>query len=61
MLLPKCRQQTFERSLIERQQDRTIGREAFSHFQAQIAGHQRLWTLHVEIVLLEAMFVGDFQ
>ena len=51
----------FERSLIERQQDRPIGREAFGHFQAQIAGHQRRWTLHVEVVLLEAMFVGDFQ
>ena len=43
------------------QQHRAIGGEAFRHLQPQVARDQRLRPLHVEIVLLEAVLVGDLQ
>ena len=55
------RHQAFQRRLIERQQHGAIGSQAFGHFQPQVARDQRLRPLHVEIVLLEAMLVGDLQ
>ena len=35
--------------------------QAFGYFQAQVASNQWLGAFHVEIVLLEAVLVGDLQ
>ena len=50
-----------EGGFLHRQQHLAIGGDAFGHLEAQRARHQRLGALHVEVVLLEAMFVGHFE
>jgi hypothetical protein len=49
------------RLLVERQQCSTIGRHALGHAEAQVARHQRLGPLHVDVVLLETVFPGDLE
>ena len=45
--------------LVERQQHRAIGGDPLGHAEAQVARHQRLRPLHLDVVLLEAVLPGD--
>ena len=49
------------RLLVERQQHGAVGRDALGHAEAQVARHQRIGPLHVDVVLLEAVLPGDLQ
>ena len=49
------------RLLVERQKHRAVGRHPLGHAEAQVARHQRLGPLHVDVVLLEAVLPGDLE
>ena len=53
-------QETDEILSIHREEDAAICRHTLRYGEAKVAGRQRLWPFHIEIVLLEAMLVGDF-
>ncbi len=55
------RHQRVQRGFVKLQQGGAVGGQAFRDFQAQVALHQRGGAVHVEVVLLEAVLVGDFQ
>ena len=47
--------------LVDRQQHRAVGGDPFGDAEAQVARHQRLGPLHVDVVLLEAMLPGHLE
>ncbi len=49
------------RLLVERQQHGAVGRHPLGYAEAQIARHQRIGPLHVDVVLLEAVLPGHLE
>ncbi len=57
----QLRRDAAHRLLVERQQHGAVGGHALGHAEAQVARHQRLRPLHVDVVLLEAMLPGHLE
>jgi hypothetical protein len=56
----KCVERAREAALVERHQHISLGIDPLAHRKAQAARHQRWRQVDVDVVLLEAVFVPDF-